>query len=51
MNRLHGPGLGLIVIGIAFVVLGASGRHAFVAIGLAFAVVGVAALARASRLR
>lgn len=49
MSRRHIPGVALIGIGIAFIALGASGRRAFVVIGLAFAMIGIAALARAAR--
>lgn len=42
-------GAPFLIIGLAFLVLGASGRRAFVAIGLAFLVIGIVFLARQRR--
>jgi hypothetical protein len=35
-----------LIIGLAFLALGASGRRAFIAIGLAFLVIGIVFMAR-----
>ena len=44
-----GAGIGLMVVGIAFLVLGITGQRAFLAIGPAFIVIGIAILAKARR--
>ena len=44
-----GAGFALMTIGIAFLVLGTTGQKAFLAIGPAFIVIGIAILVKARR--
>ena len=46
MNRRAAPGVALLVIGLVFFALGISGQRAFIAIGIAFAVIGLSSLIR-----
>lgn len=49
MATRRGAGVPFLVIGLAFLILGASGRRAFLAIGLAFLVLGIVFLMRQPR--
>ena len=42
-------GIGLLVVGIAFLVLGITGQRAFLGIGPAFIVIGIAIMVKANK--
>ncbi len=43
------PGIPFLIMGVAFLVIGTFGQHAFVGIGAAFLAIGVAFLVRQKR--
>jgi hypothetical protein len=46
VNRRGARGIALLVIGLVFMAVGISGQRAFIAIGIAFAVIGLSSLIR-----
>lgn len=49
MTRSSAPWLVFLVVGVAFVAVGASGRQAFLIIGAAFLVLGLVGMGRARK--